>query len=74
MSLGSVRSEKVKSAARELFKRYPSKFTTDYAENKKTMASMLNVPSKKLRNTIAGYITRLVILSQTEETPEVESN
>jgi small subunit ribosomal protein S17e len=66
MYLGNVRSEKVKKIARELFKRYPSRFTTDFEENKKIVEVFINTPSKRLRNTIAGYVTRLVAISETE--------
>jgi small subunit ribosomal protein S17e len=69
-----VRPEKVKRVARELFERYPSKFTVDFEQNKKVLKTMVSTPSKSLRNTIAGYITRLVIISQPEETLEMESS
>ena len=71
--MGNVRPEKVKRVARELFEKYPNKFTTDFEQNKKLLESMINTPSKSLRNTIAGYITRLVILSE-PETTEIESS
>jgi len=73
VNLGNVRPEKVKRVARELFTKYPGKFTVDFEQNKKILESMLSTPSKSLRNTIAGYITRLVILSQPETTPEISS-
>jgi len=69
-----VRPEKVKRVARELFEKYPNKFTTDFEQNKKLLKTMVNTPSKSLRNTIAGYITRLVILSEPESTPETEGS
>ncbi len=72
--MGAVRSEKVKKVARELFRRYPDKFTTDFEKNKKFIESLMNVPSKRLRNTIVGYVTRLAILSQSEKTPEAEGS
>ena len=72
--MGNVRPEKVKRVARELLDKYPSKFTTDFEQNKKLLKTMINTPSKSLRNTIAGYITRLVILSEPESTPETEGS
>jgi len=72
--LGAVRSEKVKKVARELLRRYPDKFTTDFEENKKFIESLMNVPSKRLRNTIVGYVTRLATLSQSEKTPQEEGS
>ena len=62
--MGNVRSEKVKKTARELLKKHPDKFTADFEENKKVLASLARIPSKKLRNTIAGYVTTLVVSSQ----------
>jgi len=74
MDLGNVRSEKVKRIARELFTRYPEKFTADFEENKKLIATLANIPSKKLRNTIAGYVTRLVVLLQSETSSQTSSS
>jgi small subunit ribosomal protein S17e len=62
--LGNVRPEKVKKIARELIRRYSDKFTTNFEENKRALSSIANIPSIRLRNSIAGYITRLVSLSQ----------
>ncbi len=62
--MGNVRPERVKRAARELLRRYPDKFTTDFEENKKILDSIAVISSPKLKNRIAGYITRLVTLSQ----------
>jgi len=65
--LGNVRPETVKRIAHELIRRYPDKFTSDFDENKKAIASLTNISSTKIRNRIAGYITRLVSLSQQEK-------
>ena len=62
--MGNVRSQKVKRIAKELLGRYPDKFTADFEDNKKLVASLVSTPSKSLRNTITGYITSLVVLSQ----------
>ena len=68
--MGKVRPEKVKKIARELVKRYPNQFTTDFENNKKLLASMATIYSSKLRNLIAGYITRLVVISKAAEAAE----
>jgi small subunit ribosomal protein S17e len=49
----------VKRIARELVERFPDKFTTDFETNKKLVESLTNISSTKLRNRVAGYITRL---------------
>jgi small subunit ribosomal protein S17e len=68
--LGKVRPEKVKKMARDLTRRYPDKFTTDFETNKKTLNSIATIYSSKLRNLIAGYITRLVVISKAAEAGE----
>jgi small subunit ribosomal protein S17e len=59
--LGKVRTETVKRAARELIERFPEKFTNEYETNKAAVNEVLKAPSKKLRNRIAGYVTRLKV-------------
>lgn len=68
--MGKVRPEKVKKVARELVKRYPDKLTTDFESNKKMLESMATINSPKLRNLIAGYITRLKAIQKAAEAAE----
>ncbi len=70
--MGKVRPEKVKKIARELVSRYPNQFTTDFENNKKLLESLVTIYSTKLRNLIAGYITRLVAISKAAEAAESE--
>jgi small subunit ribosomal protein S17e len=73
--LGKVRTEQVKKVARELIRRYPGKFTTDFESNKKIVMSHTQVSSVKLRNRIAGYVSRLVAIenaSKVEEQEEID--
>ncbi len=58
--MGKVRTEQVKRIARRLLDRYPSKFTSDFENNKKLVDTLTNISSTKLRNRVAGYTTRLV--------------
>jgi len=52
--------------ARELVERFPGKFTTDFENNKKLVDTFTNISSKKLRNRIAGYTTRLMTITYAE--------
>jgi len=70
--LGKVRTEQVKKIARELVKRFPDKFTTDFENNKKLVDALTNISSTKLRNRVAGYTTRLMAITYSAETPEPE--
>ena len=58
-SLGKVRTDTVKRMSRELLKRFPDRFTGDFESDKQVVNDLVITPSKRLRNRIAGYITRL---------------
>ncbi len=68
--MGKVRPEHVKRTARELVQRFPDQFTTDFESNKKLVAELTTLSSTKLRNRIAGYVTRLVAIAQPSENAE----
>jgi small subunit ribosomal protein S17e len=70
--LGKVRPEKVKKIAKELLKRYPDKFTMDFESNKKALATLLTACTTRLRNRIAGYVTRLVGIAEAAEKAQAE--
>ena len=65
--MGKVRPDRVKKVARELVERFPEKFTVNFESNKKLVESLTNISSTKLRNRIAGYITRLLTITQASE-------
>jgi len=68
-----VRPDRVKKIARELVERFPEKFTANFESNKKLVESLTNISSTKLRNRIAGYVTRLLTITQAEATEITES-
>lgn len=68
--MGKVRPEHVKRTAKELVQRFPDKFTTNFKNNKKLVKEFTNLSSTKLRNRIAGYVTRLVTIMQPSENAE----
>jgi small subunit ribosomal protein S17e len=70
--LGKVRTEQVKRIARELLDMYEDKFTTDFEANKKLVVALTNISSKKLRNRVAGYTTRLASSVYSSEELEAE--
>ena len=43
-----------------MVKNNPEKFQANFEENKKAVMEIAEIPSKKLRNLVAGYITKLV--------------
>lgn len=42
----------------ELLSRYPDAFTTDFNKNKTVVRNFTAIQSTRLRNRVAGYITR----------------
>ena len=67
-----MRPEYVKKVARELIGLYPNKFTKNFQSNKEAIGSVAKVQSSKLRNRIAGYITRLKSTYAEEEMEDKE--
>ncbi len=54
--MGKIKSKLVKRSAHELIKRGIT-FSNDFEENKKVLGRTM--PSKKIRNQMAGYIAKL---------------
>ena len=48
----------VKKMGNALLEQYPNAFTTDFEQNKDSVAELTNVDSTTVRNRIAGYVTR----------------
>jgi len=65
--LGRVRPSLVKSIGKRLVERYPDAFGNEFDENKESVEEYAEVRSKHLRNRIAGYITHLQGIDQTED-------
>jgi small subunit ribosomal protein S17e len=55
--LGKVRTEHIKRLARELINRFPNKFSGDFEENKRLVATLIPGATTRVRNQVAGYIT-----------------
>ena len=62
--MGIISTTLIKRTGQKLFKAYPEKFGKEFDNNKKAVMEVAEVHSKKLRNVIAGYITKLVKNSQ----------
>lgn len=58
--MGRIRTKTVKRASRELIEKYYTKLTEDFHLNKKIIDTVAVVPTKRLRNKIAGYTTHLM--------------
>jgi len=59
-SMGRVRTKTIKRAAKVLLEKHYQKLTNDFHINKKILSEVAKVPTKSLRNKIAGFATHLV--------------
>ncbi len=58
--MGRIKTKLTKRLTFQLFKAHKEEFQQDFETNKKIVEKWLNGPSKKIRNVIAGYVTRLM--------------
>ncbi|UCH57835.1 MAG: 30S ribosomal protein S17e [Candidatus Bathyarchaeota archaeon] len=69
--MGKVRTEMVKRISLELIDRYERSFTIEFEQNKQFLKEIELDVSKKLRNRIAGYVTRLMRIEETQEVSRI---
>lgn len=62
--MGRIKTQFVKSTSRKLLLKHPEKFSIDYKSNRAALTDMISTPSKKMKNVIAGYLSRLVRIEQ----------
>jgi small subunit ribosomal protein S17e len=62
--LGKVKPEHIKRLAKELLSRFPDKFSNNFDDNKRAVDALTEGATTKVRNQVAGYITRTISLNQ----------
>ena len=63
--MGRIRTKYIKRSARELIEKFGVQtFSKSFEENKKKLTELAMIPSKQIRNKIAGYVTFLVKKSE----------
>lgn len=70
--LGKVKTDQIKKLGKELMARFPSKFNTNFDENKKSVDDLTKGATTRVRNQTAGYITRTLALAQASSAAESE--
>uniref|UniRef100_A0A914H348 Small ribosomal subunit protein eS17 n=1 Tax=Globodera rostochiensis TaxID=31243 RepID=A0A914H348_GLORO len=58
--MGRVRTKTVKKASRVIIEKYYTKLGLDFHTNKRICEEVAIIPSKRMRNRIAGFITHLM--------------
>lgn len=72
--MGNVRTDQIKRTARELVRRFPDKFTGNFDENKRLVSLLLQGATTKIRNQVAGYITRYLASEEETEVEETQED
>ncbi len=58
--MGRIKTQLIKRVSNELISAHRTELKEDFEDNKEIVAKLTDITSKKLRNSIAGYITRLL--------------
>merc|ERR1712191_38457 len=72
--MGRVRTKTVKKAAKLIIEKYYTRLTLDFHVNKRICEEIAIIPSKPLRNKIAGFVTHLMKLFNTRLSEEFRSS
>ena len=56
----------IKRIAVQLYEKFKDQLSTDFEANKKFVEKYVDVQSKKIRNRIAGYLTRYVKMQKSK--------
>lgn len=57
--MGRIKTTLVKRVSHDLLEMHSSRFTTSFDENKRVVEQLADIQSKKIRNVVAGYVSRL---------------
>ena len=58
--MGRIKTKMIKRVSNQIFREHGNGLSKDFDENKKKLFNIAEIPSKKVRNVIAGYLARLV--------------
>ena len=65
--MGRIKTTLIKRTAHKLLREYPEEFDITFEKNKPLVSQYAEIPSKKIRNVVAGYMARLVKRKREEE-------
>ena len=58
--MGRIKTKLIKGVTNKLVDRHRQDFKENFNENKKLVSKFADISSTKIRNVIAGYVTRLM--------------
>ncbi len=57
--MGRIKTQLIKRTTKEIMVKHKDKVKENFEDNKKVVEANTDITSKKLRNIVAGYMTRL---------------
>lgn len=66
--MGNIYTKDIKRIVRELYNKYKDEIKDDFSSNKQLVIRYVDVKSKKVRNRLAGYLTRYYKIMKEKET------
>ncbi|ACP35950.1 SSU ribosomal protein S17E (rps17E) [Sulfolobus islandicus Y.G.57.14] len=70
--MGNIYTKDIKRIVKEIYNQYKDEIKDDYNTNKQIVVRYVDVKSKKVRNRIAGYLTRYYKIMKEKETSPTE--
>ena len=58
--MGRIKTKMIKRLTHQVVSLHKEEFKQEFGDNKKLVNKFMTTPSKKIRNAIAGYVTRLM--------------
>jgi small subunit ribosomal protein S17e len=58
--MGRIKTALTKRIALKLVREYRSQMKDNFEDNKKVVDELVDMPSHKIRNIVAGYVTRII--------------
>lgn len=62
--MGRIKTQFIKRITQRLIEEHEKDFKKDFEKNKELVAKFTDVSSKKIRNIIAGYVTRIMKMKE----------
>jgi len=56
--MGRIKTTPIKTLGNQLIREHTDKFSVDFEKNKVALGDLKEIKSKKVRNILAGYITK----------------
>ena len=65
--MGRIKTKLTKRLTNELLEKHHDKFTDNFDAKQEKVTALTTTSSKKMRNVIAGYVTRLIKKEKAEQ-------